>query len=118
MRQRIEELNARTPVEHVRSFMRGHFSGADGIEEVRRDLRNVSPGRFGLQRDLEALEELLSTPLPDGLLAQLVGWDGNWVLDDPSDTGARAFLIDVAKMLRAIIAEAGPSRPRGRRNLS
>jgi hypothetical protein len=108
MRRRIEELNARTPAEQVREFMRAHFSDADGIDEVLRDLRTVSPGQFGLTKDLQALEELLSGPVPEGLLAEIVAWDGNWALADPSDAGARAFLREVTAMVRQVIAEAPP----------
>jgi len=43
---------------------------------------------------------------PPGTLARLVGWDGNWVLDDPSDAGAAQFLRELAQLLRAVLDEA------------
>nr|BFE76343.1 hypothetical protein GCM10020092_096440 [Actinoplanes digitatis] len=42
---------------------------------------------------------------PPGTLARLVGWEANWVLDDPSDAGAARFLTDLAEMLREVIGE-------------
>jgi len=38
--------------------------------------------------------------------------DANWVLDDPSDAGALAFLREVAQMLREVIAAAPPTAER------
>jgi hypothetical protein len=111
MRRRLEELNAQAPLDHVRTFMLGTFSAAQTLEEVRRDLTNIAAsGTRGLQRDLNALEEVLASPLPEGTLAELVGWVGNWVLEDPSDAGARRFLLDVSEMLREVIAAAPPPR--------
>lgn len=117
MRHTLEEFNARMPLDHVRNFLRGHFSAAQDLDEVLRDLRNVASfSTLGLQRDLEALEIITTASLPDGVLAQLVGWDGNWVLEDPSDEGAKAFLHEVASMLRHVTAQA-PAAPRqSRRN--
>ena len=48
---------------------------------------------------------LADPPGADGELARLVGWEGNWVLDDPSDAGAARFLRELAVMLREVIGE-------------
>jgi hypothetical protein len=37
----------------------------------------------------------------------MVAWEGNWVLDDPSDAGAIRFLGDLAQILRDVLDEAG-----------
>jgi hypothetical protein len=52
---------------------------------------------------LTDIESVLADPPSDGTLARLVGWDGNWVLDDPSDAGAALFLRELASLLRAVL---------------
>jgi hypothetical protein len=108
MRRRIEELNAVPPLEAVRLFLGTHFGDAQSLDEVRRDLERLA--QFNVrshQRHLAALEAVIADPPTEpNALAHLVGWDGNWVLDDPSDTGSLNFLREVAAMLRTVIAEA------------
>jgi hypothetical protein len=107
VRRRLAELDAMPPIETARGFVGAYVDDADSLEEVRMHMRNVAATTTrGLRRDLAALETMLAQPQPEGTLAQLVGWDGNWVLDDPSDRGAAAFLAELAEMLRTVIAEA------------
>jgi hypothetical protein len=101
--------NRREPLEATRSFLRSYCADADSLEELREDLvRMTSLNAATLRGYLEALEAVLSDTLPEGTLARLVGWDANWVLDDPSDVGARAWLRGIAKMIEEVLAEAGP----------
>jgi hypothetical protein len=50
---------------------------------------------------------LADPPKEPGALARMVAWEGNWVLDDPSDAGAARFLGDLAQTLRDVLNEAG-----------
>jgi len=107
MRARIEARNALSPLDRVREFLGSHVLDADGLDEVRADL--VRTAHFNTLRhhgDLAALEAVIAEPHPPGTLARLVGWEANWVLDDPSDAGAAQFLRDLARMLRDVIDEA------------
>lgn len=111
VRRRLAEFDAMPPIETARKFVRGYLSDADSIEEIRTQMRNVAiTTDRGLRRELAALETVLAQPQPEGTLAHLVGWVGNWVLDDPSDRGAAAFLAELAEMLRTVIAEAESAR--------
>lgn len=93
-------------METVRDFLRGHVTDTDGLDEVRADLRQVAQiDTASLRQDLAAIESVLADPPSDGTLARLVGWDANWVLDDPTDAGAAVFLAELAQLLRAVIAE-------------
>lgn len=115
MRRRTEEHAAEPAIDQVRSFLRSYFGDAYSVDEVREELRSTATiTTRGLERDLAAFERLLATPLLPGEAARLVGVDGNWVLSDPSDTGAWAFLQEVAQMLRDVVASAPPpSYPNG-----
>jgi len=106
MRARIEAQNALAPLDRVREFLGSHVLDADGLDEIRADLRRTA--QFNTVRhhgDLAALEAVIRAEHPPGTLARLVGWEANWVLDDPSDAGATQFLRDLAQMLRDVIAE-------------
>lgn len=107
MRARIEARDALAPLERVREFLGSFVQDADGIGEVRDDLRRTA--HFSTERhrgDLLALEAVAGGQFPPGTLARLVGWDGNWVLDDPSDAGAAQFLRELAQMVREVIDES------------
>ncbi|MFI7602925.1 hypothetical protein [Actinoplanes sp. NPDC049681] len=107
LRARAEALAARSPLETVRDFLRGHVTDADDMEEIRSGLQQVAQvSTRGLDQELAAVESVLAEPLPDGTLARLIGWDANWVLDDPSDAGAAAFLRELADMIREVLAAA------------
>lgn len=114
IRRHLETVDARTPVEQVRGFLRGHVAAATDLDEVLRDLHAVaSVSTLGLRRDLRAMVAVTTATLPDGALAKLVAWDGNRVLDDPTDAGARAFLEGVAETIRDVVARAeAEPRPR------
>jgi hypothetical protein len=120
---------------HRRTFDAGHRIGEgfvnDGMfgagpvkprymttsfEEVHADLESLAQTNVrSHQRDLAAFEAVIADPPTEpNALAHLVAWDGNWVLDDPSDTGALQFLREVAEMLRTVIVEAPETAERWR----
>jgi hypothetical protein len=107
MRVHLAEQQARPPLETVREFLLGHIADAESMDEVRARLRRIAQHSTRMHRRvLGAVESVLGTSWPPETLARLVGWDGNWVLDEPSDTGAAHFLRDLAQMLREVISEA------------
>ncbi|NYI06971.1 hypothetical protein [Allostreptomyces psammosilenae] len=97
-----------SPLEQVRSFLRGHVADTGDLGELRSDLaRLAAVNTRGILQDLQALEDLLAAPPADGTLARLVAWDANWVLDDEtSDQAAARWLGEVADLLREVLAEA------------
>ena len=101
------------PLETTRKFLGIYFADAAGLEEIRETLnRRVTANPAGTLSYLAAIEALSADP-PDeeGVLSEMVAWDGNWVLDDPSDEGARQFLREVAEMIRDVLGEQAPPRP-------
>jgi hypothetical protein len=106
LRRRAEELERRPTLEKVRSFLGGFVADMESFDEIRAGMRQVAASStFGLKREMRALDEFLAEPQPPGVLAELVAWDANWRLDDPSDQGAEAFLRQIADMLRDALAE-------------
>ncbi|WP_433302081.1 hypothetical protein ACQP2F_08020 [Actinoplanes sp. CA-030573] len=106
LRRRMAEQAAQPPIDTVREFLHGNVADAESLDEVRAHLRRLARSTTRMHhRVLTALETVLATSWPAGTLAQLVGWDGNWVLDDPSDVGAAVFLRGLADMLREVIGE-------------
>lgn len=106
MQRRMAERDAQSAIDVVRNFLGALLGDALSIEEVRDDLTEVAHRNTrSHKRYLKALETVLAEEQEPDVLAQAVGWYGNWVLDDPSDAGARAFLEELAEMLRQVIAE-------------
>jgi hypothetical protein len=109
LRARMDELDARPALETVRDFLGAEVADAESLDEIRADQRQLAQvSTRAIRRDLAALEAVLADPPSSpGTLARLVGWEANWVLDDPSDAGAARFLAELAQLLREVIDEAG-----------
>jgi hypothetical protein len=108
LRDRERELAGAPALETVATFLRAYCSGADGLEAVRGDLaRTAATHPWSVRRFLDALDALLAVPSPEGTLAQLVALEANWVLDDPGDAGARAWLEALAALSREVLDRAG-----------
>lgn len=108
VRARMEQLAARSPMQTVRDFLRNNVTDVDSVDEIRAGLQQTATfDTFYLRQELAAIESVAANPPTDGTLARLVGWEANWVLDDPSDAGAAAFLRKLAEMLRSVLDEAG-----------
>lgn len=106
IRARLQEQAAPPALEAVREFLLSHVADAENFAEIRSTLRRSAlVSTSSHQRSLAAIGALLTEPQPDGTLARLVAWDGNWVLDDLSDAGAATFLRELADLLRSVIAE-------------
>lgn len=95
---------ARSALEATRSFVHSYWGDADGLDEVKSELAFVA-GRnpAQLEESLDALEVVLNEHYPEGTLFRLVAWDGNRVLEDPSDAGAKAFLRQLAATVREVL---------------
>lgn len=107
LRARLQRQPSKPPLDQVRDFVSSYAADAESMDEIRRDLARMSQVNVEtVRRKAVAIEALLADPPAEGELARLVGWDGNWVLDDPSDAGAAAWLRTLAQMIREIVAEA------------
>jgi hypothetical protein len=107
LRRRAEQLARQSPIETVRSLLRGQVADASSLDEVRAGLRlTAESSTRGLRRDLAALEAVLSEPSEPGELVELAERDANWVLDEPTDAAAAVFLGQLVDLLRAALEEA------------
>jgi hypothetical protein len=104
----MREQNAKPAIDIVRDFLGFKVADAENLDEIRADLRQTSQvSTRKLQRELAAFETVLADPpAAPGALARMVAWEGNWVLDDPSDAGAARFLGELAQMLRDALGGA------------
>ena len=102
----IDEVRA---LEEIRAFVHNYWGDADGLEQVRRELTRT--GQYNprpLRESLAALDVVLNGHYPEGTLSQLVKWDGNRVLADPSDRGAAEWLTQLAALVRAVLDSVDP----------
>jgi hypothetical protein len=105
----MREQNAEPAIDVVRDFLGFKVADAEDLNEIRADLRQSALlSTRKLRRELAAFDAVLADPpTAPGALARMVAWEGNWVLDDPSDAGAARFLAELAQMLRDVLDEAG-----------
>jgi hypothetical protein len=98
-------------MDNVIHFLRV-FSDADSMEEIKKEIDWLSQYSLkSLVEDLESLESLLDKlPKEEGDLAEIVAWEANWVLDDPTDEGAKKWLRDLAEIIRDALGDKAPPR--------
>jgi microcystin degradation protein MlrC len=109
LQARMREQDAKSAIDIVRDFLGFKVADAEDLDEIHSDLRQTAQvSTRKLRRELAAFETMLADPpAVPGALARMVAWEGNWVLDDPSDAGAARFLGELAQMLRDVLDEAG-----------
>ena len=94
-------LGRRPPaIELVREFLKYTVWGAEpeDVEAQVKSFHKVNP--FEISQTIDALEQLVADPLPEGVLSTMVMIDGNQMLMEESDDGARAWLKDLAAQMR------------------
>jgi hypothetical protein len=101
------------PLDAAARFLRSFFAD-DSWEEAKEAIAALAAinSRFILA-GLAGIEGLLADP-PDkqGVLYNLVMWDANTGLDhNPTDEGAKAWLKEVAEMVREVLGDKQPPRP-------
>lgn len=110
-RARVDE-SPPPPLEVTRTFLRSYASDADSMEEIHAEVaRMAAANARSIVRALQGIEALLADPPTRGSLAQLLMWDGNQVLADPSDEGAKAWLRDMAAYMRGVLGDQQPPQP-------
>lgn len=105
LQARMREQNSQPAIDVVRNFLGFKVADAESLEEIRSDLQQTAQySTRKLKQELAALESVLADPPPEpGALARLVAWDGNWVLNDPSDAAAATFLRELTQILREVL---------------
>ncbi len=117
MRRHLQREAAEPPIERVKRFLLGTVSSADSLDDVALGLRSLAEHNTrAIHLDLAALDHVLADPMNQSEFARLVGWHGNWVLEDPSNAAAKQFLEGLAQTLRDTLENA-PDRWRGAQDL-
>lgn len=96
------------PLEAARAFLQGYVSDADMAMLQRIVMRMMKTNPRTILDGLEGLEHVIRVPQEPGVLRDLVAYDANCSLDDPSDDGARAWLEALATRLRGWLGEQAP----------
>jgi hypothetical protein len=110
-RRRAQELNARSPLEAVTDLASAYLADADGLNEVIDHIRRKAAYNVrNVRREIAVIQTVLAEPQAPDALARVVGCNGNWALDDPSDAGAAAFLTALADHMRAAVAVVETAR--------
>jgi len=99
------------PLEAAKKFFNTFFSD-ESWEEAREGIASLAAfNPRSILAGLAGVEGLLADPPAEpGVLSDLVAWEANWVLDDPSDEGAKVWLREVAEMVREVLGDKQPPR--------
>ena len=105
---RMAEQDARSPLEKVRELLDSHVVDTDGWDEIHDELRMTARHSTRLLRQgLEAIDAVVGAELPPGTLLRMVAGEAGKSLDhDPTDAGAAAFLLELARVIRSVLDES------------
>ena len=109
----VANSDAMTPFHVTVDFLLRFCLYASNLDEVRQQVaRLASEDPQAIQRYITGIERLLAEPPPADKafnLANIVAWEANWVLEDPSNEGAEQWLQEQAQMLRDVLEEVANS---------
>ena len=100
------------PLEATKKFLHTYVSDAPSMDWIRQDVRRmVARNARSIIAGLLGIEGILADP-PDvaGTFSHLIAYDANWVIDDPSDEGAKIWLSSLATLLREELGDKAPPR--------
>ena len=103
------------PVEAAGKFFRAFFAD-DSWEEAReRIIKLAGFNPRSIIAGLTGIESLLAyPPAKRGVLLDLVLWDANEPLANPSDESAKSWMREVVEMVREVLGDKQPPRPEAR----
>ncbi len=99
------------PLEAAAKFFRSFFSD-ETWEEAREGIASqVASNPRSVLAGLAGVEGLLADPPAEpGVLFEMVSWDANKPLENPTDEAAKAWLREVAEMVREVLGDKQPPR--------
>lgn len=99
------------PLEAAKKFFNAFFSDEDWEESKERLTKRVALNPHAVLAGLAGVEGLLADPPAEpGVLFEMVSWDANKPLEDPTDAGAKVWLREVAEMVREVLGDKQPPR--------
>jgi hypothetical protein len=107
------KLNAtsKLSIEDAKQFLRRYWGDETMLESIRTQMENtISFSPRSIVRGLLAIEVLLATPLPNGTLLDIVLWDANHPLDDPSEQSAKIWLQETVEFVRSVLGDQQPPK--------
>ena len=103
---------ADSPQEATAKFFRSFFADSSW-KEAQEDISSQSAENpRSVLAGLAGVEGLLAHPPTEpGVLLDLVLWDANTGLENPSDESAMVWMREVAEMVREVLGDKQPPRP-------
>ncbi|MBI4853103.1 MAG: hypothetical protein HY819_15030 [Acidobacteria bacterium] len=111
LRARLEEEKRKSPLEKARDFMQTYVADNywDDIQKEVEHMIKINP--ITIIWGLEGIEDLLATPpQEEGVLANLVTYDGGWMLDEYNDEHAKVWLKELSEFIRKVMGDKQPPR--------
>jgi hypothetical protein len=102
-------VSSRTPLEEAQRFLCRYWADGDVPDAISAQLNEtISYNPSSVIQGLLAIELLLKTSLPDEALLNMVLWDANHPLDEPSEKSAKLWLKEVTEFVRAVLGDQQP----------
>jgi|GEM_PF-3061056 len=106
-------LNAppKPPLEEAIHFLSGYWGDEGMLDAIHAEMEEtIAFNPRSVVRGLQAIETLLLDPPADGTLLDMVLWDANHPLDDPSEESAKIWLREMAEFVRDVLGDKQPPR--------
>ncbi len=104
LRRKMRE-SALDPIEQLSMLLIGELGDGESLDDLRRSLTaRAKTHRRAVLRDLDKIDFALSEALPPGELLRLVTGYANRRIEPPTDEAARAWLEEVADVVRSVLS--------------
>lgn len=107
------KLNAppKPPLEEARGFLQRYWGDEGMLDAIRVDMeKTIAFNPKSIIWGLQAIEALLLDPPSEGTLLDMVLWDANHPLSDPSEASAKKWLMEIEGFVRDVLAENQPPK--------
>ena len=99
------------PLEEARKFLQFYWGDEGMLDAIRAQMKDtITFNPRSIVRGLQAIEALLVDPPPEGKLLDVVLWDANHPLDNPSEDLAKTWLREMAEFVRNVLGDKQPPR--------
>jgi len=98
--------SSESPVEDAQAFLRRYWGDESRLDAIRDDMKKtiaLSPNT--IIRGIKAIEKLINEPPAEEVLLNLVIWDANHVLENPTEESAKAWLQSIVNFSKNVMSE-------------
>lgn len=111
LKEKLRQDREKSPLEAARDFLQAYVIDNywDDIQNRIERMMRINPST--IIRGLHGIEDLLlDTTQEEGVLANLVTYDGGWMLNEYNDEHAKVWLKELSEFIRKVMGDEQPPR--------